>query len=163
MSDHIEILHVGFTGTRHGFMPRQREAFLDSINGLIGAWGSPDKLVFHHGDCIGADAQAHAMARELGIPVVVHPPINPKTRAFCTGYADIWIEKEYHERDTDIVLSSHTMYAVPETRYELPGSGTWWTVHYAEQLVPTQQMIVCMIWPDGELEIHHANGTETKP
>ena len=163
MSDQIDVLHVGFTGTRHGFMPRQRETFLDSINGLIGAWGSPDKLVFHHGDCVGADAQAHAMVRELGIPVVIHPPVSPRSRAFCTDYAETWIEKEYRERDVDIVLSAHMMYAVPETHYELPGSGTWWTVHYANALVLTRHVVVALIWPDGQLEVHHADEAETKP
>jgi hypothetical protein len=93
------------------------------------------RVVFHHGDCVGADRQAHIMVRALYGPsalIVVHPPIDSKKRAFSAG--DIIRErKPYIERNHDIVDDSHYLLAAPLLPEEQqPRSGTWETWRYAE-------------------------------
>src|SRR2546421_1503 len=43
---------------------------------------------FHHGDCIGVDAFAHDVAYDLGYYIFVHPPSDPKFRAFKGARSD---------------------------------------------------------------------------
>src|SRR5689334_75878 len=62
-------MRIGFTGTRHGMTPAQER----TLHGMLAArQGAP----LHHGDCIGADAQAHELASLLGHRVTIHPPNN---------------------------------------------------------------------------------------
>jgi hypothetical protein len=59
---------VGFTGTSCGMTEFQREAVAAALR-EVGDVGEA-----HHGDCLGADAEFHALCGELGTPVVIHPP-----------------------------------------------------------------------------------------
>lgn len=69
---------IGFTGTSSGMTPQQ----LATVRRLF----SELRLThLHHGDCVGADAQAHHLAREFSAYITVHPPSNDKLRAFCLG------------------------------------------------------------------------------
>jgi hypothetical protein len=45
---------IGFTGTRQGMTAEQKSALRNLLDG-----GAGD---FHHGDCIGADSEAHGIA-----------------------------------------------------------------------------------------------------
>lgn len=72
-------MKVGFTGTQLGMTGFQ----IEELTKLLMATTITQ---FHHGDCIGADEQAHEIAKALGIPVAIHPPINPSKRAFCKGW-----------------------------------------------------------------------------
>ncbi len=65
---------IGFTGTRFGMTQAQQDA-LRSL--LLSGSGK-----LHHGDCVGADEQAHDIARALGRTVVIHPASLPEQRAF---------------------------------------------------------------------------------
>ena len=88
-------MKIGFTGTRHGMTEAQR----GSLRSLLGDAGE-----FHHGDCIGADAQAHDIARDLGLEVVVHPPKVDTMRAWKTSDSDrIREPKPFLARNRDIV------------------------------------------------------------
>lgn len=115
---------VGFTGTRAGMTPTQA-AGLRSILELEGV------SEFHHGDCIGADAEADAIARELGVPVIVHPPADPKARAFCGLPWEARPPKPYIRRNHDIVMETEVLVAAPRTIDEELRSGTWATIRYA--------------------------------
>lgn len=86
---------------------------------------------FHHGDCVGADAQAAEIAREVGYLIHGHPPDKDSQRAFFPS--DILYEpKPYLERNKDIVLSSEMLIATPKEREEQKrGSGTWATIRFA--------------------------------
>lgn len=86
----------------------------------------------HHGDCIGADAQAHDAARALGYHIVLHPPTNPSRRAYCSADEEA-PPLEYLARNKRIVESSELLIAGPSGP-ERVRSGTWSTVRYARSL-----------------------------
>lgn len=51
-----------FSGTREGLTHTQRQA----LTAVMASYRADGFTVFHHGDCVGADAEAHAIARRLG-------------------------------------------------------------------------------------------------
>ena len=87
--------------------------------------------MFHHGDCIGADWEANHIARCLNYGVEIHPPIDPRYRAWCSSMC-VHICKPYLERNHDIVDVSHLLIACPAGPETLR-SGTWATVRYARK------------------------------
>jgi len=91
----------------------------------------PDEA--HHGDCIHADAQFHAICQHYGIKIVVHPPVNTAYRAWCDGpHTTILEPKPYIPRNHDIVDVGHLLIAGPH-QPEYLRSGTWSTVRYARK------------------------------
>lgn len=130
---------VGFSGTRTGMSAAQRAAFSDLLV-RVGA------QVLHHGDCVGADSDAHDAARELGLRVVGHPPVDPRLRAWrdCDELRD---EFEYLVRNGHIVAESSLLVATPAEPVEQPTGGTWWTVRRARE----RQVGCVVIAPDGTL------------
>lgn len=135
-------LKVGFTGTRLGMNTLQVEAF---HNFLI--YNMPPE--FHHGDCIGADADAHEIVHSLKITIIIHPPIDNKLRANCkTDFYNYRSKKDYLSRNKDIVDETDILIAVPEGRNELVRSGTWSTVRYARK----QSKLIYIIFFDGEVK-----------
>ena len=124
-------LHVGFTGTREGMSPGQRHNLMLILEGAYKSRGSTG-AVLHHGDCVGADAEAHELAQSLGLAVVIHPPTNPKARAYCQG-AERWHQElDYLVRNHEIVRCSDLLVAAP-AGVEVHRSGTWATVRYARK------------------------------
>lgn len=114
---------LAFTGTRRGMTPDQKarvHAYLARV--------TPTEV--HHGDCIGADVDFHAIASALDIPVVVHPPILPTLRAFCTSDR-ILPPKPYLDRDRDMVDLADALLATPARGRQ--SGGTWYTVQYARR------------------------------
>jgi hypothetical protein len=141
-------LHIGFSGTQQGMTSEQEETFRILLRGLIHI--HPDKtIVLHHGDCVGADAQADAIAREIGLLIHLHPPIIDQKRAFCHRSEDM-IEppKPYLERNHDIVTACAGLIATPREPFEVLRSGTWSTIRRARHLNKT----VHIITPRGHLQ-----------
>ena len=94
----------------------------------------PPDSVFHHGDCIGADAQAHWLASIMKIDIEIHPPINDYARARCLGAKFVHPEKEFIARNHDIVNAADVVFATPSGAVEkFRGSGTWATMRYANK------------------------------
>lgn len=136
-------LIIGITGTRHGMSPAQKlrlEEYLEEV----------DVVELHHGGCVGADHDAHLMALEKFIRVVVHPPTDLKLAAHDTltpsDMVTVLPAKDYHSRDRDIVDVSNVLLGFPD-RPERPHSGTWYTIRYARNR--RKSRIVCM--PDGSM------------
>lgn len=132
------MMHVGFSGTREGMTAPQLNAVRAEFDALRGT--------LHHGDCIGADAEAHAAARTVGMKVHGHPPSNPKLRAFCQFDSE---EKPYPylTRNSHIVDATAVLIAAPKG--EEGQSGTWSTINYALR----RGKPVRAVMPDGEVRI----------
>lgn len=104
---------------------------------------------FHHGDCVGSDAQAHTIVRGVmmvggavlkddprtvgNCKIVVHPPIIRTHRAYCPG-DETRFEKEYLIRNRRIVIETDIVVAAPKSAEEEIRSGTWSTIRYARKL-----------------------------
>lgn len=127
-------MKIGFTGTQNGMTPEQQYGVGNLLRG-------EDEL--HHGDCVGADEQAHGLALILEVPIVRHPPSDDKKRAFCEGGKEVE-PRPYLERNCDIVNATDMLIATPSGP-EILRSGTWATVRYAQK----QQKPVFVVMPDG--------------
>jgi hypothetical protein len=100
----------------------------------------------HHGDCVGADAQFHALARERGLRVEIHPPSAPKHRAWLKG--DImWPTYDYLDRNRHIVNCTGILIATPREREEQVRSGTWSTIRKARR----EHRRIFIVRPDGKI------------
>lgn len=118
---------VGFTGTRHGMSGAQKEALFQVFDKYYGS-------EFHHGDCWGADAEAHDIAIHYNMRIHIHPPSDEKARAFKTlKVVRTSMPKPYLQRNHDIVDSCDILIAAPHTDKEILRSGTWATVRYARR------------------------------
>lgn len=101
--------------------------------------------VLHHGDCVGADSQAHRLAKQLNVWIVVHPPINQSARAFCDG-DEIQGIAPYLTRNRKIAEEARDgLIATPKEAVEMLRSGTWATIRYARKL----QRRVWIVYPNG--------------
>lgn len=136
-------MRVGFTGTQTGCTDAQREA----LRRVLSIYRVEE---MHHGDCIGADADAHALAREAGVCVVLHPPTIDAKRAFCAMLAGETVHdaRPYLDRNHRIVDATEWLVACPkeETGWALR-SGTWATVRYARK----RGRVVVIVRPSGQL------------
>jgi len=122
---------LGFTGTQDGMTDRQK----DATHFWFAEFGIGGQL--HHGDCLGADEDAHDIALSLGMEVYIHPPDNPSKRANCKGAKKVYMPKPYIMRNHNIVRMCERLIATPSTDFETIRSGTWATVRFAKrQCVP---------------------------
>lgn len=127
-------LVLGFTGSRTGMNEFQMDAFCTRVELHL---EHNDEIEFHHGDCTGADAQAHELMRgfilTLGasIKIIGHPGDLNRHRAFCEGF-DIYKEPlDPLVRNRIIVDACKEIIATPNTKLEQRRSGTWSTIRYA--------------------------------
>jgi len=105
---------------------RQKTALRELLASHAGA-------ILHHGDAVGADAEAHDIANALGHAIVIHPPALETQRAFKTA-ADIRAPKPYLDRNKDIVRETAILIVAPAEAIEQLRSGTRSTVRYARRL-----------------------------
>lgn len=136
---------AGFTGTRDGLTWKQRASLWLLLEHTRPAW-------LHHGDCLGADAEAHDLAGRLRIRRILHPPSDSKLRAWCapvTGLDGLPRDPlPYLTRDRRIVEETCWLIACPKGAPR-NRSGTWYTVDYAR----SEGRMVVFVWPDGTIEI----------
>lgn len=118
---------IGFTGTRQGMSQNQKEQFVLKLFEL-------NPTEFHHGDCKGADAEAHDIVREFfpEVYIVIHPPELHYTQAFKQG-DEHRVPGSYIDRDRDIVNDSDYLIGAPLTNDEIVRSGSWTTIRYARK------------------------------
>lgn len=144
-------MKIGFTGTQIGMTDEQKQVFRSMMLSYIFNQGSPHKIEFHHGDCIGADDQAHEIVKELDCKIIIHPSNNEIKRAWNTGtYVNVPLPPL--KRNRHIVNETQFIIATPKEDHEELRSGTWATIRYAT----SKHRVVWMVWPDGKV-------TETKP
>lgn len=139
-------LRIGFTGTREGMSLRQRKAFAKFLSQVR-------IQEFHHGDCKGADANAHNIIMAIfgsHADIHVHPPNEKSMRAFCSG--TIYRAKPYLDRNRDIVNRTEILIATPFDSIEKLRSGTWSTIRYAKKIGRP----VYIIFPDGKKQIFNS-------
>ena len=132
-------MRIGFIGSHHGMTPAQERVLRSMLTGHKGA-------ALHHGDCVGADAQAHEVACSLGRDVTIHPPVNGAHRAWKASL-DTRTPRPYLSRCKDIVRETDMLIAAPNEAKEQRRSGTWSTVRFARKLGKP----VFVISPDGTL------------
>ena len=135
---------VGFTGTQNGMTDVQKA----HVRGWLYSLRATE---FHHGDCIRADAEAHAIATRMGINIVAHPGFDSKggspKRAGCQAWSTL-PAKSYRVRNADIVRASNFLIAAPRS-LEVKRSGTWMTIRMARKAgVP-----LVIIYPNGEEQL----------
>lgn len=135
---------LGFTGTRDGHTAAQLRTFARLLLEL-----RPD--TFHHGDCVGADAEAHRLVHnavaELKIGpcrIEVHPPLEDEHRAYCLGDY-VHPPRTHFARNRKIVDACELLIGVSKTPERSERGGTWYTIDYAKK----RGKPVRVIWPDG--------------
>lgn len=123
-------LKIGITGTQDGLTSFQQDKFRQILTVF-------EKQIeqIHHGDCVGADSIAHDISiNEFSLKIVIHPPNNPTKRAYKKDFFQINKEKDYLERNKEIVKQTDFLIAFPKNiEGELLRSGTWSTVRYARK------------------------------
>jgi len=137
-------VHIGFTGTSRG--KGMTAAQTDAVFFLLCELKPTE---FHHGVCVGADAQAHRLALGLKTPIIGHPPVQQDRMATLTGFARLCEPQPYLKRNRDIVVAGRDgIIAAPRDFIEPAnkrGEGTWTTVGYARQAKRT----LWIVYPDG--------------
>lgn len=128
----------GFTGSQNGMTQPQRQA----VYSMLAVGGA-----LHHGDCVGADAQAHVIARQHGLWIVGHPPNRDVKRAFST-FDEVREPRAYIERNHVIVDECELLIATPDGYVEQLRSGTWATIRYARKIGRLRRII----YPDGTVK-----------
>ena len=131
---------IGFTGTHKGMTNEQKV----TVDWLLSK--SPKEL--HHGDCIGADADAHEIALGNFIRIIGHPPLKSDSRAWCRFY-EAREPRAYIDRNHDIVDETEVLIACTDSTVEAIRSGTWSTIRYARRL----GRIILIVYPDGRINI----------
>jgi hypothetical protein len=126
---------LGFTGTRLGMDPDQKEAVYKLLDDLVEHCATVNEdFEVHHGDCIGADEELHYMAVGFGryvTRIVKHPPKDTKLRAYCQGGVEL-PPQPYDERNLSIVNAADKIIAAPPTKEPQVRGGTWQTIRFAQ-------------------------------
>lgn len=119
-------MKIGFTGTQRGMTEKQKAWLREAFQKIEVEWE------FHHGDCIGADAEAHDIAVEHGAKIVLHPPWVPFKRAFKPFWQQR-PQKNYLDRNKEIVRETQVLVGMPGEDVEQVRSGTWSTIRFARK------------------------------
>lgn len=135
------MIKIGITGTRSGSTPYQRAELKNILIDTI-VKGGPSE--FHHGDCVGGDAEAARMASTFGLKIVCHPPDNTNFRAF-SEYDEIRPIAPYYVRNRRIVDETDFLIVMPWQSYDSIDrkGGTWYTHDYAKKVGKP----IIIIWP----------------
>ncbi len=117
---------ISFTGTQNGMTDKQKYVFESILYSI-------HNIELHHGDCIGADEDAHNIALIHNTIIIIHPPNNNSKRAFCTNANEIKEPKPYLVRNNDMAVICNLLIATPKEYKEQLRSGTWATIRYARK------------------------------
>lgn len=137
-------MRIGFTGTRDGMTFPQAQALWRYLGQVDSADG---RIQFHHGDCLGADADAHSIALHYDFSIIGHPPVESSGRAFCE-FDEVRPAQPFLKRNHEIVDETEILLVAPKTKEEQLRSGTWATYRYAVK----QRRRIVLFYPNGEVE-----------
>lgn len=127
---------ISITATRAGMTAQQKHTFTRKLQ----EWKA---VTLIHGDCIGGDADSHAIAKGLGMRTEAYPCTISNQRAHCN--ADFIAEPAAPlTRNRTIVRKGEILVGIPRLDKEEQRSGTWSTLRYGMGMRP-----VYIIWPDG--------------
>lgn len=139
------VINVGFTGSRAGMTAKQTERFTQELSELKRSFENRH-IVFRHGDCVGADAEAHKIVVDEFLGTTEIFPCNITwARAWCESET-IHTPQPPLNRNKIIVDRSTYMFACPSGA-EILRSGTWSTIRYARK----NGVWLCVIMPNGEV------------
>lgn len=141
---------IGFTGTRVGMTAAQKATVRD----LLGQLYPIGKL--HHGMCVGADAEMHAIMREYDPDITIEGwpgrsalVVDGTDDARAEVVVDVTREPMTHfARNRGIVGACDFLIAAPFDATEQTKGGTWYTVNYARKVGRDGTIV----WPDGRSE-----------
>jgi hypothetical protein len=153
---------VGFTGTQAGMSIGQMGALGATLD-YLATLPNPDGVrIFVHGDCIGADAEAHALVCALNNwQIEIRPGDNDHKRAFCQGASHIYKPAANLYRNRAIVKQCEFVIAAPSGLVERVRSGTWMTVretrkaHKAHRILHVDGQIVDVRYPEVKADSSH--------
>lgn len=124
-----KFLQIGFSGTREGMNDFQKEHVKHWLIDFMLKTGMDDSVWFHHGGCVGADLEAHHIARESGYHLYLHPPVNTFAQAILPTDCDKSDDPfSFSGRNQRIVLATDVLIAAPK---KSSGGGTWNTIQHA--------------------------------
>lgn len=135
---------IGFTGTRSGMSDEQEQCVRKLVGELIlSGYG---QVV--HGNCVGADAQFDAIARDWGLEPACYPAVTGSLQA-NTGAVPIAPPDSPMRRNRAIVADAGVMIACPPNDTPIKrGSGTWATIGFAKKAGKP----LAIVFPDGRVE-----------
>ncbi len=126
-------MKVGFTGTRHGMDTAQRAVVSAVLFQIFDQNKTPNEFECHHGDCVGADAEFHAISSAYDAVLVGHPgPVNDRHRAFCK-FDETRAPLTHMKRNRAIVDAVDVVIAAPFDLVEQQYGGTWATIRMARK------------------------------
>ncbi len=103
---------------------------------------------FYHGDCLGADKDAHDLVVTFGDIAIKKRPCDLESQRAWTLEGDCIAEPEPPlDRNRKLVDDGDTLVATPGEQQEELRSGTWATIRYAKR----QQKPIIIIWPNGHV------------
>lgn len=140
------MIEIGFTGTQG--QPTSEQAQL--LTGLLRMYRQQYAIcLLRHGDCVGADAYAHRLARSLNFEeIIIHPSFIRTKRAFCRGDKILPLAEPL-KRNHSIVQACVELVALPGQQQEILRSGTWATIRQARR----KNKKVTIIYPNGRVDI----------
>lgn len=133
-------LKVSFTGTRGGMADGQMAA-LDRVLSTF------QPALFVHGDCLGADFNAHRLILTINasadhqIAINTYPSNLEKTRAYTGEEYEVCEPLPPLERNPLIVDAGQLLIACPAGVSELIRSGTWATIRAARR---TDRLVIAI-------------------
>jgi hypothetical protein len=130
---------IGITGTRSGCTPEQ----FDKVKHILECVKREDKE-FHHGDCVGVDAEIAKLAKTLSYKIICHPPEKDELRAFIP-YDECREKFSYFKRNRNIVDEIDHLIIVPYQNEWTSHGGTWYTHDYAKK----RNKSAIIVWPNG--------------
>lgn len=135
---------LGFTGTRSGLTESQK-ATLRTWLEKYSPWEVDE---FVHGGCVGADADAHRIAKSLGMWTHVYPCDIVDMQAELPDADETAKPMAPLLRDRLIAGVCDILFVCPKELVEIIRSGTWATMRYARKAGHD----VVIIWSHGRPE-----------